>query len=115
MAAMTRAGLAPPLASAGALLPALACSRPPAPPSGAGADSASAARATPGLTTGTPPASPTEVALESTPFTASPLKIDPKSVDLTGAWAGDDGGIFYVEQVGKIVWWNELSGRDGPA
>lgn len=33
--------------------------------------------------------------------------------DLTGAWAGDDGGIYYLRQIGSVVWWNGMSGRDG--
>ena len=31
---------------------------------------------------------------------------DPEDVGaLTGAWAGDDGGIYYIRQVGDCVWW----------
>lgn len=25
--------------------------------------------------------------------------------DLTGAWAGDDDGVYYIRQVGDCVWW----------
>ena len=32
--------------------------------------------------------------------------------DLTGAWAGDDGGIYYLRQLGSVVWWNGMAGRD---
>lgn len=45
---------------------------------------------------------------------SAPLKFDPKAIDLTGAWAGDDGGIYYVRQLGSVVWWNGMSSRDGP-
>ena len=24
---------------------------------------------------------------------------------LTGAWSGDDGGVYYIRQVGDCVWW----------
>jgi hypothetical protein len=44
----------------------------------------------------------------------TPLKFDAKVFDLTGAWAGDDGGIYYVRQRGTVVWWNGMSSRDGP-
>ena len=39
---------------------------------------------------------------------------DPKKVDLTGPWAGDDGGIYYLRQAGSVLRWNGMSGRDGP-
>ena len=115
MAEMTRAGVVLTLVSGVALLTVVACSGSPAAPSSAAAESASPASATAAPVTAVPTASPADVALESTPCTPTPLKFDPKSFDLTGAWAGDDGGIFYVEQTGSIVWWNELSGLAGPA
>ncbi len=34
-------------------------------------------------------------------------------IDLTGPWAGDDGGIYYLRQVGSILWWNGMSERAG--
>jgi hypothetical protein len=46
--------------------------------------------------------------------TSAPIKFDPKAIDLTGAWAGDDGGIYYVRQRGDVVWWNGMSSRDDP-
>ena len=46
--------------------------------------------------------------------TPAPIKFDPKVIDLTGAWAGDDGGIYYARQLGNVVWWNGMSTRDGP-
>ena len=46
----------------------------------------------------------------------APIKFDPKAtIDLTGAWAGDDGGIYYVRQLDKVVWWNGMSERAQPA
>ena len=31
---------------------------------------------------------------------------DPDDVGaLTGAWSGDDGGVYYIRQVGECVWW----------
>jgi hypothetical protein len=31
---------------------------------------------------------------------------DPEDVgELTGAWQGDDGGVYYIRQVGDCVWW----------
>ena len=31
---------------------------------------------------------------------------DPEDVgDLTGAWRGDDRGVYYIRQVGDCVWW----------
>lgn len=45
----------------------------------------------------------------------APMKFDPKAtIDLTGAWAGDDGGIYYVRQRGNVIWWNGMSSRDDP-
>jgi hypothetical protein len=43
----------------------------------------------------------------------APKAFNASRVDLTGAWAGDDDGIYYLRQVGSIVWWNGMSGRDG--
>lgn len=38
---------------------------------------------------------------------------DPSDFDLTGAWAGDDGGIYYLRQLGSVLWWNGMSEREG--
>src|SRR5215207_9967784 len=46
--------------------------------------------------------------------TPTPMKFDPKVIDLTGAWAGDDDGIYYVRQLDNVVWWNGMSTRNGP-
>lgn len=45
----------------------------------------------------------------------APRPLDPNNIDLTGAWAGDDGGVYYLRQLGTVVWWNGMSGRDGNA
>src|SRR5262249_45673979 len=29
--------------------------------------------------------------------------------DLTGIWSADDGGVYYLRQLGDIVWWAGLS------
>lgn len=42
-----------------------------------------------------------------------PKPFDPTDIDLTGAWAGDDDGIYYVRQIGPVIWWNGMSERDG--
>ena len=34
------------------------------------------------------------------------------SGDLTGAWSGDDGGVYYIRQVGDCVWWFGTELRD---
>ena len=39
---------------------------------------------------------------------------DPADVgELTGAWAGSDGGVYYIRHVGDCVWWfgTELDGH----
>lgn len=44
-----------------------------------------------------------------------PKPFDPNEIDLTGTWAGDDGGVYYLRQIGPVLWWNGMSGRDmGP-
>jgi hypothetical protein len=42
----------------------------------------------------------------------APTPFKPTGFDLTGAWAGDDGGIYYLRQIGSVVWWNGMAGRD---
>lgn len=34
-------------------------------------------------------------------------------VDLSGAWSGNDGGLYYIKQIGSCVWWSGLSNFDG--
>ena len=43
----------------------------------------------------------------------APKAFDPSNLDLTGAWAADGGGIYYLRQLGSVVWWNGMSGREG--
>ena len=38
---------------------------------------------------------------------------DPNDVYLTGAWAGNDGSIYYIRDLGTVVWLNGMSGREG--
>ena len=44
--------------------------------------------------------------------TLAPKPFDPSDIDLTGAWAGDDLGIYYLRQLGSVLWWNGMSERD---
>jgi len=37
---------------------------------------------------------------------------DPDDINLSGAWAGDDGGVYYLRQLGSVLWWNGMSGRE---
>jgi S-formylglutathione hydrolase FrmB len=43
------------------------------------------------------------------------VPFDAENVRLTGDWAGDDGGVYYIRQVGDQVWWTGMSGREGPS
>jgi len=40
---------------------------------------------------------------------------DAAKIDLTGSWAGDDGGIYFLRQMDSIVWWNGMADRAGSA
>jgi hypothetical protein len=85
------------------------------PSAGTARPAASASATRPGQSAAIAPtasASPSQVV--AAVRTATPTKFDPKAIDLTGAWAGDDGGIYYVRQRGTVVWWNGMSSRDGP-
>lgn len=73
--------------------------------------SAAVASATPSATTTPTPRLSPVVAAQCTP---TPLKFDPKAIDLTGAWAGDDDGIYYLRQRGTTISWNGMSERNGP-
>ena len=39
----------------------------------------------------------------------------PDAIRLTGPWAADDGGVYYIRQIGNHVWWNGMSDRLGDA
>jgi hypothetical protein len=43
----------------------------------------------------------------------APRAFDPSDIDLTGAWAGDDVGVYYLQQIGSVVWWSGMSEREG--
>ena len=62
---------------------------------------ASQAAASPAVVAAVSPApSPAEVPAAGGGCAPAPLKFDPAAkIDLTGAWAGDDGGIYYVRQL----------------
>lgn len=34
-------------------------------------------------------------------------------VDLSGAWSGNDGGLYYIKQIGTCIWWSGLSNFEG--
>jgi len=38
---------------------------------------------------------------------------DGEPVDLSGAWSGNDGGLYYIKQIGTCVWWSGLSNFEG--
>ena len=58
-------------------------------------------------------ASPSPAAAVAAKCDKTPKPFDANKIDLTGAWAGDDGGIYYLRQVGSFLWWNGMSERDG--
>jgi hypothetical protein len=58
-------------------------------------------------------ASPSPSAAVAVNCEKDPKGFDPKKFDLTGAWLGDDDGIYYLRQVGSVVWWNGMSERAG--
>jgi hypothetical protein len=88
---------------------------------------ATAATSTPGQSTaGTSPGGVGAAASTSPKPSASPSPrpiaarcdkvakaFDAKKIDLTGPWAGDDDGIYYLRQVGSVLWWNGMSERAG--
>lgn len=92
------------LAIVGSALLVAACGTTPQSPSGAaGSPSAHpAARATDA------PAPAVAAACDGTA-----KAFDAKAFDLTGAWAGDDGGIYYLRQLDSFLWWSGMSGRAG--
>jgi hypothetical protein len=83
-------------------------------PSAATAPSVAAASATNASAVTSPAATPRPSPAVGGVCAPTPIKFDPKAIDLTGAWAGDDGGIYYVRQLGTVVWWNGMSERDQP-
>jgi len=61
------------------------------------------------------PASPSPAAEVAARCDKAPKPFNAPKLDLTGAWAGDDDGIYYLRQVGSVVWWNGMSERAGSA
>lgn len=49
-----------------------------------------------------PPESPTPT---PTPPTPGP-RDESKSINLTGIWSCNDGGTYYIRQIGNVVWWD---------
>jgi S-formylglutathione hydrolase FrmB len=43
------------------------------------------------------------------------IPFDEEDLGLTGTWAADDGGVYYIRQLGDEIWWNGMSGREGPS
>jgi hypothetical protein len=43
----------------------------------------------------------------------APKAFDANHIDLTGPWSGDDEGIYYLRQMGSVLWWNGMSDRAG--
>lgn len=41
------------------------------------------------------------------------LAPDGTPVDLSGTWSGNDGGLYYLKQIGSCVWWSGVSDFDG--
>ena len=34
---------------------------------------------------------------------------DNQPLDLSGVWSGNDGGLYYIKQIGSCVWWSGVS------
>jgi hypothetical protein len=79
--------------------------------SGGPASQVAPASASPSRAASPSAASPSASAAVAAPCTKISKAFDPKKVDLTGPWSGDDGGIYYLRQVGSVVWWNGMSGQ----
>ena len=73
------------------------------------AASSSATASLPATATPAPTASPQVAAAcerKKVPF-------DANKIELSGPWAGDDGGIYYLRQLDNVVWWNGMPHREG--
>ncbi len=71
--------------------------------------------ASPSIAAASPVATPRPSRVVGGVCTPSPLKFDPKAtLNLTGAWAGDDKAVIYIRQLGNVIWWNSMSYRDDP-
>jgi hypothetical protein len=83
---------------------------------GCGATASPAPSVPPSATASASPSrapSPSPSAAVAAACSKVPKPFDPKHIDLSGAWAGDDDGIYYLRQVGTVLWWNGMSERDG--
>ena len=63
-------------------------------------------------------ASPARATPSATPAVAARCEavaklFDANRIELSGPWAGDDGGIYYLRQLGSVLWWNGMSDRAG--
>jgi hypothetical protein len=56
---------------------------------------------------------PTQKPVEAAPCTKRDLAFDPANMDLTGAWLGNDNGVYYLRQIDRTLWWNGMSGQSG--
>ena len=56
-----------------------------------------------------PTATPAPVAVVCHP---AKKPFDTPDLQLTGPWYADDGGIYYIRQLGNDIWWNGMSGRE---
>jgi len=62
-----------------------------------------------------PTANPTAQAVAMFTCPSRTLAWDGTSaIDLTGTWAGDDQGVYYLRQLGDQVWWLGMSGLGQP-
>ncbi len=61
-----------------------------------------------------PTATSDEPARTSSLCAPSPMPFVAEGLDLTGAWQANDDGIYYLRQEGAELWWNGMSGREGP-
>ena len=73
-----------------------------------------AASSAPAPSVAAPSATASAVAAVGATCTPIQVKFDPKATGLTGTWAGDDGGVYYVRQMGNVIWWNGMSSRADP-
>jgi len=97
----------------GAILVVAACgtTASPAPAATAASSGGPATQAAPASASPSRAASPSASAAVAAPCTKIAKAFDPKKVDLTGPWSGDDDGVYYLRQVDSVVWWNGMSGR----
>ena len=50
-------------------------------------------------------------AISAAPLISHALCAAPK--DLNGVWKSNDGGTYYIRQIGNDVWWSGMSGDNG--